>query len=129
MAVPRLEHLLRIVAYPGMSATIHSIREARVRMTPHVRPFITMLCLAAIAAGCGADAPTAPEPEPVPTPPILILDIAYIEVIERLRNVTASINRTFSEGFWSHHGGPRSLTLGSDGCRVRLYWTSSMAPA
>ena len=55
------------------------------RNTSHVRRITTALFLTALATGCGGgDGPTAPEsaPEPAPQRTTLILDFAYIEVIE-----------------------------------------------
>lgn len=55
------------------------------RNTSQVRRITTALFLTALAAGCGGgDGPTAPQsaPESAPVRTTLILDFAYIEVIE-----------------------------------------------
>ncbi len=41
----------------------------------------------------------------------------------RLDHAVAYVYHTYRNGHWSNLG-PQSITLGSDGCRVRLYWTA-----
>jgi hypothetical protein len=43
---------------------------------------------------------------------------------DRLDDAYAYIDHEFSNGAWSSLG-PQSITLGSSGCRVRLYWSAA----
>jgi hypothetical protein len=53
------------------------------RTTSHVHRITSALFLTALAAACGGvDGPTAPAQEPAPERTTLVLDFAYIEVID-----------------------------------------------
>lgn len=42
---------------------------------------------------------------------------------ERLDHASAEVDHAFRNGVWSNRG-PQSITLGSAGCRVRVYWSA-----